>query len=63
MKNKLNNNQSWGVGGDNRGKKGKGCPGTCIKYLWTKIQQQGVFNVEGGEGRAGKSNGRKWGQE
>ena len=24
------------MGGDNRGKKGKGCQGTCIKDPWTK---------------------------
>ena len=33
------------MGGDNQGKRGKGCPGTYIKHTWTKPK---VGRVEGG---------------
>ena len=33
------------MGGDNRGKKGKGCQGTCIKDPWTKSKGG---RIEGG---------------
>ena len=36
------------MGGDNEGKREKGCQGTCIKDTWTKV-------------KAGRMEGRRWG--
>ena len=42
------------VGGDNGGKRGKGCQGTCIKDTWTKLNGVGS--------RVGGRDGWDWGE-
>ena len=48
--------------GHKGGKKGKSCQGTCTKDPGTKRRVGDRLNVGDGVGRAGESNGRKFGQ-
>ena len=48
IKNKLDSDQRGGGKGNNGGKKGKSCQGTCIQYPWTKPQ-------------GGRTEGGRWG--
>ena len=50
IKNKLT---VTGAVGDNGGKKGKGCQGTCIKDPWTKTTGGRTECGRSGVGRAG----------
>ena len=55
MKNKLTVTRGEGEG-DNRGKKGKGYQGTCIKDPWIKSKRG---RIEGGKLGVWESGGRK----
>ena len=56
MKNKVTITRGEGEG-DNGGKKGKSCQGTCVKDTWTKLK--GIGSRVGG-GDRGAWRGQKW---